>query len=952
MNPLPHAHPFSRNSNSRSSFTTAGWPWQTHRGCTDQVSAGACLAPASAHAWLPGFIRHAALFALIAVVVFRAGPAQAANSLLNPSFELNNGNVVPTDWAYFKPPSLSAPDYWVVNSNSVDLCHMAANSETYYWKEWFLHNNTNNVAGLYQTFSSSPGSIYNASGWFATSSCDQLGADCATWIQVEFLDASTNLVALYKSANFSASVAVETWVQFQVTNACDLTQPVSVGDPYFTTYAVTGSVSQLVAPFGTASVRYRFCYLTVGNQGGAAFFDDAVLNQLSGPTPPVISALFPQDTMIFVNPTSGITFTASSPSGFTINNSGIHLTVNGTNVSGSLAITGSASSKNVAYQGLQSNSTYTASISVTDVSNLTVNANIQFQTMWFGVLPPTYLWEAEDWDFSSGMYIDNPDLCSASGDLSCYFGKMGVQNVDENNSSGASGPYRLGDPMGTQAAGDAFRPNLFAAARTDYRIDPFITGEWVNYTRDWPNSTSWVIARASANIGDSGSLILSLVNPDSSTTALGTFSINGGLGYSTFENVYLKDSNGNNALVTLNGKQTLRVTSGGNVLPNFFMLVAAQADVPLLSNVYPTGTHPFEYTNTFSFTVTAFGSSFPANGIRLNLDGNDVSSNLVITGSASTKNVVLPGLLPNAIHVAILSVTNSLGRGILVTNHFDTFNEANYMVEAEDFDYDSGQYIAGMATGCNPPGWFPDAYADYNGPFPAMTNIDFQHISLAGEVFNYRAVGIPQDLLNPIGQPQHDWVRANFVYCGAQDFVLVFFAGTDWANFTREYPAGSFYVYIRSSGDGPFSMYLDQVVSGAGTVNQVTRRLGHFGGFGKSPVYITYDWAPLTDDGLAAPAVVKLDGVTTLRLSTDGNCNPNYIMFVPTSGISLKATPTAGGDVLSFPSQVGVNYRVFYRTNLTAGNWTILTNVLGNGAVESISAPSTGTSRFYKVTAP
>ena len=46
------------------------------------------------------------------------------------------------------------------------------------------------------------------------------------------------------------------------------------------------------------------------------------------------------------------------------------------------------------------------------------------------------------------------------------------------------------------------------------------------------------------------------------------------------------------------------------------MLVAAQADLPLLSNVYPTGTHPFEYTNTFSFTVTAFGSSFPANGIR------------------------------------------------------------------------------------------------------------------------------------------------------------------------------------------------------------------------------------------------------------------------------------------------------------------------------------------------
>jgi hypothetical protein len=147
-------------------------------------------------------------------------------------------------------------------------------------------------------------------------------------------------------------------------------------------------------------------------------------------------------------------------------------------------------------------------------------------------------------------------------------------------------------------------------------------------------------------------------------------------------------------------------------------------------------------------------------------------------------------------------------------------------------------------------------------------------------------------------------------------------------------------------------MYLDQVVSGAGTVNQVTQRLGHFGGVGRSPVYITYDWVPLTDDGLAAPAVVKLNGVTTLRLTTAGNCNPNYFMFVPASGIILTATPSAGNTILSFPSQAGVAYRVFYRTNLTAGNWTLLTTVVSTGAVTSVSDPATGTSRFYKVTAP
>ena len=79
----------------------------------------------------------------------------------------------------------------------------------------------------------------------------------------------------------------------------------------------------------------------------------------------------------------------------------------------------------------------------------------------------------------------------------------------------------------------------------------------------------------------------------------------------------------------------LRLTSGGNLLPNFFMLVEAQADLPILSNVYPSGTHPFEPTNTFSFTVTTLGSTFPANGVTVNLDGFDVTSNLVVTGSST-----------------------------------------------------------------------------------------------------------------------------------------------------------------------------------------------------------------------------------------------------------------------------------------------------------------------------
>jgi hypothetical protein len=869
------------------------------------------------------------VFALAVTLLLTARPAQAVNLLVNPSFELNSGHVIPSGWTRFAPPTAQPYGNYATEGN------VANQSGLQHFKEWgACYNGTNNAAGIYQDLSSAAGSIYQASGWFYTYSQDGggLGADCYVWVEVQFLGSTSNLLALYKSDNYSAGVGMDQWFQYQIDKACDVSSPVSIGDPFFNTYAVTGSVAQLTAPLGTATVRYRFVYVQAASQGGSCYFDSAVLNQVSGPIPPVISNLFPLD-MIFVNPSDGITFNVNSPSGFTINNSSIGLVVNGVNVSSSLAITGSSSNKNVAYHGLQSNLTYTASIAVTDAFNLTASANTYFETTWVGVPPVQYLWEAEDFDFTNGMYYTHPTFCTNPGSPNCYFGTVGVPEVDEHvNGNAPNHVYRPDDAVGTLISGDYARKDHFLAGAFDYRIDPFNGGMWLNYTRDWSNGTYWVIGRLSTDIGLSGTLTLSTVNPDTTTTDLGTFTINGGHGWSTFDNVYLKDINGNNALVTLSGKQTLRLTSGGNLLPNFFMLVAAQADLPQLSNVYPTGTHPFEYTNTFSFTATAFGSSFPDNGIRLTLDGNDVSSSLLITGSASTKNVVYPTLLPNATHMAILAVTNSLGHGILVTNHFDTFSEVNYMVEAEDFDYDGGQH-------------FDDAQPDLYSGLGAVTNIDFQHTTLAGEQFVYRSDGIPEDKLG-----QHDWLRTNFVYFGGIDYVLTFFAGNDWANYTHQYPTGSFYVYIRSSGDGPFSLYLDQVVSGAGTANQVTRRLGHFGGMGKD--YVTYDWIPLTDDGLLAPVVVKLNGLGTLRLTTGGNCNPNFFMLVPTAGITLAAASSAGNAVLSFPTQAGVNYRVFYRTNLTAGNWALLSTVLGDGAVKSVSDPATGTGRFYKVTAP
>src|SRR5207248_3180617 len=101
--------------------------------------------------------------------------------------------------------------------------------------------------------------------------------------------------------------------------------------------------------------------------------------------------------------------------------------------------------------------------------------------------------------------------------------------------------------------------------------------------------------------------------------------------------------------------------------------------------------------------------------------------------------------------------------------------------------------------------------------------------------------------------------------------------------------------------------------------------------------------------GTSAPVVVALNGRATLRITTAGYCNPNFFMLVPASSITLAATFSGKNVLLSFPSQNGVIYRVFYRDALAAGGWTLLTTAQGDGGSKTVPDSLVGRSRFYKV---
>lgn len=851
---------------------------------------------------------------LLAGLIFTAGSLHADNILVNPGFEAdgNHGGGVPiTAWT-----TPSGSGNWWINSDS--YAHSGGN----YYKVWGQWNGTTNYSAVWQDQPSLPTSTYQADGWQFTLGSDNVwnGGGCYSWLEVTFRDASDNILALYRSDLFSPTESAfpyttNVWYDFPITNICEPTPP----------YTVIGSTNQLVAPPGTVKVRFQQTLFQPIVGGGSVYFDDATLNQTGGPVPPAITQLYPGN-MLFAS--NYISFHVTSASSTPINTSDIHLVVNGVDVSSGCSFTGSSPDIGVLYTGIADNALgYTASITVTDAYAFTASASMSFDT-----LKPSFVWEAEDYDFTNGLYLNDPIL-SSTPQSGSYFGTMGVTNVDYTQAAN-DGPhdYRPNDISGTGNAGDATRQKFLTAQLTDpgvldYNVGYISTGDWFNYTRDYPTGTFNIYARLS---GGSGATKVSLDDVSGGTTNnIGVFSFTGS-DWGAYNYIGLVDDNGNLLPFAFDGNRTLRVTlsSGGDNM-NFFMLVPAQTGVPFLSNISPTNGAMFASAGSLEFTADCTPVALDNSGIHLSLNGADVSSSLTISGSTSIKNVSCPLLHPNVIYTAVISVTNANGVGISRTLKFDTIDPNNFVVQAEDYDYDGGQYDVANN------GLLPNGYIGIN---TAIDGVDYFHTPGGSDPYLYRA-GLPTQQITT------DTLLPGY----SADYNVGYFNGGDWGNYTRDYPAGTYFVFGRLAGYNQ-TVYLDKVVSGVGTTNQVTQRLGYWksnpNGWGN------YMWVPLTDSGGAAPVPVTLGGVSTLRLTTGGNCNPNYFMLIPASGITLSATTTGNQVLLSFPTQVGQSYRVFSRTDLNSGSWTLLTTVPGDGTVKSVSDPVGAGHKYYTVTSP
>jgi hypothetical protein len=234
----------------------------------------------------------------------------------------------------------------------------------------------------------------------------------------------------------------------------------------------------------------------------------------------------------------------------------------------------------------------------------------------------------ETYQFVTNSYFGYPTGLYPGIDPSGY-GAMAQQSIDINwatnltqdpQLTASNSIYRyssgtIGDGVGSQVASDSFLLPEFLTARTvtlvgadnttssgpdtnicEFNIGYFSTNDWLNYTRIYPTGTFNVWGRIAGGSGvPFTNCMLSQVTSgvgtsNQMTQTLGYFSDSAPAGFQTYHWIEMLDTNGNIAVIQLNGLETLRLTAPTNATPSgnalnplFFMLAPAVAPASAFS---------------------------------------------------------------------------------------------------------------------------------------------------------------------------------------------------------------------------------------------------------------------------------------------------------------------------------------------------------------------------------
>jgi hypothetical protein len=604
------------------------------------------------------------------------------------------------------------------------------------------------------------------------------------------------------------------------------------------------------------------------------------------PKVPTITGIYPDGTAL-LQATNKLVFNASSSSG--LNLTSIGLAVNGVNVSSSCTYVtngtaGTVTNVDVSYTGLPQQRTDSAVMTATDSLGLTGTTTVTFDTY----SPTNFIVKADEFDFNSGQFIDNPvytNVVDDPGVTTTYFGLDSVDGIDTRKGAAAGAVndvncYRATDSMGTRtqtplATGELPSPTRFGGSVVpSHMVGNWSSAEWQNYTKTFPAGLYNVYARVSSSSS-------SIITFDQVTAGQGTASQTlNNLGSFTFSGTSLAAFQwvplmrfGQLATVNLAGVNTVRATTGGGAAADFYMLVLANTNVPTISGVYPNGQVLFQPTNKLVFTVSSAAASISTANIHLTLNGTNLDASLVFAGGPSTWNCSYTGLQLNQTYAVVIQVTDNSANSSSATFSIDTWNPV-FQVEAEDFDFDGGAYIN------NPVPTTSQANNSYFWRVGAM-NVDESNNNGAppyagANPANYRA--------NPSGAdpiactPVTDTKRQQFIAASAPDYNLGFMGLYFWQNYTKTWPTGTFNIYMRVAAGAatPAIQHegFDQITAGWGTTVQGIK---HIGGFNipRTGGWSAYAYVPLLDQ-FGNYANVTLGGTNTFRATFGRSLGVDY----------------------------------------------------------------------------
>lgn len=353
----------------------------------------------------------------------------------------------------------------------------------------------------------------------------------------------------------------------------------------------------------------------------------------------------------------------------------------------------------------------------------------------------------------------------------------------------------------------------------------------------------------------------------------------------------------------------------------------------VIGNVYPDGLYQFESSSALTFMAYS-ANGINSNGITVQLAATNLlgqgyvtnlnaANGLAVSGSSTTKSVGAP-LAANALYTVVIQVTDADGNQATNTVSFDTISPASTF-EAEDFDYNSGDYINNPQT---------DAYAGLSG----TAGIDFSNGIPGQGSANYRPQGLETEDASD---------KPRLAYSGGlQDYDVGFANNGNWGNYTRAFPAGVYNIYMRAaSPNGPTtdSASMSLVTAGRGTTNQTVSKLGTFS-VPNTGSWQTYTWVPLKSSN-GSFATFNGGSVETLRGTTaNGGYNVNFYMLVTTNiQAPWVVSPAAPTGVTAVPGNAQIT--LSWTASPDATSYDVMRSTT-NGGPYVVIASNVGSPRY------